>query len=44
VNDVCWACGKLGHLEKECRSKTKKMSHAHLVEEEEGGLMLAELN
>jgi hypothetical protein len=40
--DVCWACGKLGHRAKECRSKANKSAQAHVAEEEEGSLLLAE--
>lgn len=32
----------MGHWAKDCRSKAKKAGQAHLAEEEEGGLLLAE--
>jgi hypothetical protein len=40
--DVYRACGKLSHWAKECRSKVKKSAQTHVVEEEKGGLLLAE--
>jgi hypothetical protein len=41
--DVCRACGKLGNWAKECRSKPKKSAQAHVTEEDEGGLLFAEM-
>ncbi|KAK3121536.1 hypothetical protein QOZ80_8BG0655630 [Eleusine coracana subsp. coracana] len=41
--DQCQACGKMGHWAKDCRSKGKKQVKAHVAEEEEGSLLLAEV-
>jgi hypothetical protein len=41
--DVCRACGKLGHWVKVCRSKPKKAAQTNVVEEDESGLLLAEI-
>jgi hypothetical protein len=41
--DVCRSYGKLSHWNKECHSKSEKSAQAHVEEEDEGGLLLAEV-
>jgi hypothetical protein len=41
--DVCRSYGKLSHWAKECHSKSEKSAQAHVEEEDEGGLLLAEV-
>jgi uncharacterized membrane protein YgcG len=43
ASDVCRSCGKTGHWAKECRSKNKRTAQAHVAEEEEMSLLLAEV-